>query len=122
MRELNRALLARQLLLRRQTLPIPPAVERLGALQAQWSPSPYVALWSRLEGLRIEQLERALTRGHVVKATLMRATLHVVSRRDYWTFASALGRIRLDRVRRRFPETQSALDEEGERLTGFLPQ
>jgi hypothetical protein len=103
LRELNRALLARQLLLRREKLPLPRTVERLGALQAQWSPSPYVALWSRLEGFRIEQLERALARGHVVKATLMRATLHIVSRPDYWAFAAALGRIRLERVARRFP-------------------
>ena len=41
-------------------LPVPEAIERLGALQAQWSPAPYVALWSRLEGFRISQLERAL--------------------------------------------------------------
>jgi hypothetical protein len=100
--ELNRALLARQLLLRRGRLSIPRAVERLGALQAQWSPSPYVALWSRLEGFRIEQLERALARGDVVKATLMRATLHIVSRADYWAFAAALREVRLERLGKRF--------------------
>ena len=108
LRELNRALLARQLLLRREKLAVPRAIERLGALQAQWSPSPYIALWSRLEGFRIEQLERALARGHVVKATLMRATLHITSRADYWAFAAALREIRLERVRNRFP----ALDVE----------
>jgi hypothetical protein len=85
-RELNRALLARQLLLRRVALPVPRAIERVGALQAQWPPSPYIALWSRLEGFRREQLVRALERRVVVRATLMRATLHHVSTRDYLAY------------------------------------
>ncbi len=88
-RELNRATLARQLLLGRARLPIPRAVERVCALQAQYSPSPYIALWSRVEGFRKEQLTRALERRQVVKATLMRMTLHMVSARDYPYFASA---------------------------------
>ena len=86
-RELNRALLARQLLLRRVALPIPRAIERVGALQAQWPPSPYIALWSRLEDFRREQLVRALERRQVVRATLMRTTLHHVSARDYLAYA-----------------------------------
>ena len=76
LRELNRALLARQLLLQRARLPVARAIERLGALQAQWSPAPYVALWTRLEGFSIPQLERALAGKRVVKATLMRSTRH----------------------------------------------
>jgi len=87
-RELNRALLARQLLLERSRLPVARAVERLCALQAQYSPSPYIALWSRLPDFRKEQLTRALTRKHVVRATLMRITLHMVSARDYPYFAA----------------------------------
>src|SRR5256885_979701 len=60
LRELNRALLARQLLLERRKLAVPRAVERLCALQAQYSPSPYIALWSRLDRFREGQLPRAL--------------------------------------------------------------
>ena len=89
LRELNRALLARQLLLERRRLPVPGAVERLCALQAQYSPSPYIALWSRLVGFRKEQLTRALEQRRVVKATLFRITLHIASARDYPYFAAA---------------------------------
>jgi hypothetical protein len=89
-RELNRALLARQLLLERSRVPIVRAVERIGGLQAQNPPSPYIGLWSRLAGFRIERLERALARGQVVKATLMRTTLHIVSRADYSMIRAAL--------------------------------
>lgn len=87
MRELNRTLLARQLLLRRARLTVPKAIERVGALQAQWPPSPYVALWSRLERFRREDLMRAVEGRRVVKATLMRTTLHLVSAGDYLAYA-----------------------------------
>ena len=90
LRELNRALLARQLLLKRARLPVARAIERLGALQGQWSPAPHVALWTRLEGFQIAQLDRALAGKRVVKATLMRATLHLVSSADYPAYAAAL--------------------------------
>jgi hypothetical protein len=97
-RELNRALLARQLLLRRASLSVPRAIERLGALQAQWPPSPYVALWSRLEGFRRESLLRNVERRRVVKATLMRTTLHLVTAADYLAYAGVFLRRRLAQV------------------------
>ena len=100
-RELNRALLARQLLLRRARLSVPRAVERIGALQAQFPPSPYIALWSRLDGFRREQLARAIERRQVVKATLMRTTLHQVSARDYLAYAGLFRATRLAEMRRR---------------------
>ncbi len=90
LRELNRTLLLRQLLLRRERLGPARAIERVAALQAQWVPSPYVALWSRLEGFEREHLTRALRRGQVVKGALMRGTLHLVSARDYPLYATAL--------------------------------
>src|SRR2546425_1523680 len=89
LRELNRALLARQMLLRREKVGVVDAIERLGGLQAQWAPSPYVALWSRLAAFDRERLTRPIDRGDVVKATLMRATLHLVSAREYPAYALA---------------------------------
>jgi hypothetical protein len=86
-RELNRALLARQLLLRRQRLGVPRATERIGAIQAQWPQAPYLALWSRLDGFAWSRLARAVERREVVKTTLMRSTLHHVSARDYLAYA-----------------------------------
>ncbi len=92
LRELNRTLLLRQLLLRRARLGPARAIERVAALQAQWVPSPYVALWSRLEPFGRDSLTRALRRGTVVKASLMRGTLHLVSAADYPLYVAALRR------------------------------
>jgi len=89
-RELNRALLARQLLLRRARLSLPKAVERMGGLQAQYAPSMYVGLWSRLDGFARPTLTRALERRTVVQGTLLRSTIHLVSARDYWPWAAAI--------------------------------
>jgi hypothetical protein len=89
-RELNRALLARQLLLERVRLPIPRALERIAGVQNQYAPNAYVRLFSCLEGFRRDDLTRALERRTVVNASLMRSTIHMVSRRDYWPFAVAI--------------------------------
>ena len=83
LRALNRALLARQMLLKRARTDVVTAIERLGALQAQWPRAPYVGLWSRLERFDRADLESALRDRSVVKATLMRGTLHLASARDY---------------------------------------
>lgn len=90
-RRLNRALLARQLLLSRTRIPIGRALERVGGLQAQYAPSPYVRLWSMLDGFERRDLTRALERKRAVQGTLMRSTIHVVSPRDYWRFAAGIG-------------------------------
>jgi hypothetical protein len=89
-RELNRALLARQLLLERGTMPLPRALERIGGIQAQYAPSMYVGLWSRLEGFERGALTAALERRSVIQATLMRQTIHLVSKADYWPLALAV--------------------------------
>lgn len=89
-RELNRATLARQMLLaREQTAPLR-AIERLAGLQAQLARPPFISLWSRLEGFRREHLAELLHRREVVRATLMRGTLHLVSANDYVALRPAL--------------------------------
>ena len=93
-RELNRALLARQMLLSRARVTLPVALERMAGLQAQYAPSMYIGLWSRVEGFERSRLDAALMRRSVVQGTLMRSTIHLVSRRDYWPFAVAGRRAR----------------------------
>jgi hypothetical protein len=65
-------------------------LERLVGLQAQWPAAPYVGVWTRTTGFRHAALERPLARGEVVKATVMRQTLHLVTRRDYGLLRAAL--------------------------------
>jgi hypothetical protein len=89
-RQLNRALLARQLLLERGSASIPKTLERVGGIQAQYAPSMYVGLWSRLEGFERNQLDRALERRSVAQGTLLRITIHLVSAADWWPFAIAV--------------------------------
>lgn len=89
-RELNRAVLARQLLLERAAISIPRALERTCGLQDQYAPNGYIGLWTRLAGFKRDDLTRALQRKTVIQGTLMRATIHLVSRRDYWPMAMAI--------------------------------
>jgi Winged helix DNA-binding domain len=93
-RELNRALLARQMLLERASLGLPRAIERMGLLQAQYAPAMYVGLWTRLSGFERPRLTEALERRTVVQGTMIRATIHLASRRDYWPVALAVRRAR----------------------------
>jgi DNA glycosylase AlkZ-like len=80
---LGRATLARQLLLERSTLDPVSAIHRLGGLQAQEPASPSIALWTRLEGFSADALQAAVVARTVVKATLFRGTLHLVTGPDY---------------------------------------
>jgi hypothetical protein len=89
-RALNRALLARQLLLERARMPIPRALERVGGLQTQYAPSAYVGLWTRLARFERDDLTRALERRTVVQATVLRSTIHMVSPRDYHLFMAGI--------------------------------
>lgn len=87
---LGRATLARQLLLAREDVAVPDAVRQVGALQAQEPASPYLALWNRVEGFDPADLDGAFRTGDVVRATLMRITLHAVHRDDWAPFHRAV--------------------------------
>lgn len=89
-RQLNRALLARQMLLSRESIPVLVAVERLVGMQAQVARPPFVGLWTRLEGFRRNDLLDPLRKRQIVRATMMRATLHLMSAADYKDFRGAL--------------------------------
>ncbi|MGH7763991.1 MAG: winged helix DNA-binding domain-containing protein [Candidatus Dormibacteraceae bacterium] len=77
------------MLLERADLDAVTAIERLAGMQAQYSPSPYIGLWSRLRDFQREELESALRANLVYKATLMRGTLHLVSARQFDFFRVA---------------------------------
>jgi winged helix DNA-binding protein len=89
-RELNRATLARQLLLERKRLGPAAVIERLVAMQAQAPTAPYIGIWTRTTGFRRASLERLIVRGEVVRATALRQTLHLVTPRDYALLRSAM--------------------------------
>ena len=124
LRELNRATLARQLLLRRRRMPVTKAIERTAALQAQWPPSPYIGLWSRMDEFLPDALVRAIARRRVVKATLMRTTLHLVSAADYLAYAGIYRERRIAELGRQLAALgeDANLAEEGERLASLAAE
>jgi hypothetical protein len=89
-RALNRATLARQMLLRREMATPVAVVERLAGMQAQLARPPFVGIWSRAQAFQAADLVKAIDRRDIVRGTLMRGTLHLVSRRDYLAFRPAL--------------------------------
>jgi Winged helix DNA-binding domain len=111
-RQLNRALLARQLLLERSSLPLEAALEQVAGLQAQYAPSPYVGLWSRLRDFRRDQLTTALEERRAVQATLLRVTIHVVSAADYPPFTEAIRGTRREWWSRAFRRELEGVDIE----------
>ena len=89
-RALNRAFLARQMLLERHSLSAVKAVERLVGMQAQVARPPFVGLWTRLHDFDRAELAKALTSRKIVRVTGFRATLHLMSAADYVVFRGAI--------------------------------
>ena len=89
-RQLNRALLARQMLLERAETTALAAVERLVGLQAQVARPPFVGLWTRVAGFRRQELLDLLAGRHVVRATALRSTLHLMSSADFVALRGAI--------------------------------
>lgn len=121
-RSLNRATLDRQLLLERAGVSVPDATRRIMAIQAQHPASPYLALWNRITDLDLDRVDRAFADGALVKASLMRITLHVVDRDDHRAFRAAM----LPSLRaagfddRRFTDTGMTVAEADALLSGLL--
>lgn len=113
LRQLNRSTLVRQMLVERAPVGAVEGVRRAVALQAQEPASPFIALWNRVEGFDPDELERAFARHQVVKASLMRITLHAVAADEYPTFHSAMtSTLRASRLNdRRFAATGLSVEE-----------
>jgi len=87
---LNRALLARQMLLARVDATATEAVGRLVGLQAQQAQPPFVGLWTRLSGFRRDDLMRPIRERAIVRATFLRGTLHLVTADDFRAYRATL--------------------------------
>ncbi len=133
LRELNRATLARQCLLARERSGVADAVERIGGLQAQEAKPPYIGLWTRMRDFSREQLHAALHERRIVRATMMRATLHLVSAADYVALREALRPVMLAAmaavrgrdegldVKRLVPVARKLLDEQPRTFNELRP-
>ncbi|HEV8490433.1 MAG TPA: winged helix DNA-binding domain-containing protein, partial [Candidatus Limnocylindrales bacterium] len=99
-RDLNRALLARQLLLERVDEPIPTVLEQICGIQNQYAPNAYIRLWSTIRNFRRDDLTRSYEDRSVVQATMMRGTIHTASARDYRLFVAAIRPSQRDWARR----------------------
>ena len=120
--QLNRSTLQRQLLLRRESVTVPEAVHRIAALQAQAPAAPYVALWNRIAELDFDAVDQAFAERLVVKASLMRITLHAVAADDYPTFHTACTSIlRASRLNdRRYRDTGLTIEDADQAVPGLL--
>jgi Winged helix DNA-binding domain len=107
---LNRATLDRQLLLRRHPMPARRAVEHLVGLQAQAPLAPYVGLWTRLAGFRHQELKDLLTERTVVRAHLMRNTVHLLTATDFLTFRPLFQQVMERALAARFGRNLTGVD------------
>ncbi|MFD5813066.1 winged helix DNA-binding domain-containing protein [Streptomyces sp. NPDC127038] len=119
-RQLTLATLDRQLLLERGRLDVTEAVRRVCAVQAQAPASPYLALWNRVEGFVPEDLDAAFADRRIVKATLMRITLHAVHADDYAPYHAAM--VRSLRASRLYDRRYTSTDLTEEDADGMLAE
>lgn len=78
------------MLLSREPVPVAEAVGRLCGMQAQEPKPPFLGLWTRLEGFQAADLHSAFNDRSIVRATMMRATLHLMTAADYTAFRTTL--------------------------------
>jgi hypothetical protein len=119
-RTLNRTLLERQLLLRRQPMTERAAIRRLVALQAQEPRDPYVALWTRLEAFNPAMLSSLLERRRGVRMTLLRGTLHLVTAQDAIALRPVLQPAIEGLISGSSPMRKAWDDADRDQLTAFL--
>lgn len=112
LRALNRATLDRQLLLRRHEMPAQQAIRRLGGLQAQAPLAPYVGLWTRLAGFTTDELSALLSERTVVRAPIMRATVHLADTADFAAFRPLFGPLMAAGLRANYARTLTGVDPE----------
>jgi Winged helix DNA-binding domain len=110
LRALNRATLERQLLLRRHEMPAQRAVRHLGGLQAQAPLAPYVGLWTRLASFTTDELSDLLSERTVVRAPVMRATVHLVDAADFVAFRPLFGPLMKAGLRANYARTLTGVD------------
>lgn len=126
-RALNRALLARQMLLTRERTTALEAVARLAGMQAQVPRPPFVGLWTRLEGFERAHLHALLHERRVVRATAMRCTIHLLTADDFAAFRGALQPALTRAMRSALAKVLDAMDvptleREGRRFFGEAPR
>jgi hypothetical protein len=110
LRALNRATLDRQLLLRRHEMPARQAVRHLGGLQAQAPLAPFVGLWTRLAGFTTDELSDLLSERTLVRAPIMRATVHLVDAADFVAFRPLFGPLMAAGLRANYARTLTGVD------------
>jgi Winged helix DNA-binding domain len=107
---LNRATLDRQLLLRRHEMPAQQAVRHLGGLQAQAPLAPYVGLWTRLAGFTAGELAALLSVRTLVRAPIMRATVHLADAADFVAFRPLFGQLMAAGLRSNYARNLTGVD------------
>jgi hypothetical protein len=109
LRALNRAALERQLLLQRRKMKVVDAIASIAGMQAQVPKPPFLGLWSRLENFKRDELRKAIEKKQVVRATMMRGTLHLLTTADFLAWRNPIQAV-LDEGRHSIIKDQVSVD------------